>query len=71
MKITKKNKNISKLWIMYGLLAAILGTIQGFAKPNNETKDEKNKRLYTWKIIWGCYISLLFVIIGIQIIYIQ
>ena len=34
---------------MYGLLAAILGTIQGFAKPNNETKDETNKRLYTWK----------------------
>jgi len=56
---------------MYGLLAAILGTIQGFAKPNNETKDETNKRLYTWKIIWGCYISLVFVIIAIQIIYIQ
>ena len=71
MKITKKNKKISKLWIIYGLFAAILGTVQGFGKPNNETKDEEKKRKYTWKIIWGCYISLIFVVIAIQLIYIQ
>ena len=65
----KRSKNISKLWILYGLLAAILGTVQGFSKPVNETKAEENKRDYTWKIIWGCYISLLFVIIAIQILY--
>ena len=65
----KRSKNISKLWILYGLLAAILGTVQGFSKPVNETIAEENKRDYTWKIIWGCYISLLFVIIAIQILY--
>lgn len=67
-KTKSYNKNFSKIWVFYGLLAAILGIVQGFSKPLNETKDEENKRRHTWRIIWGCYLVLLFIILVAQLV---
>ena len=68
---TARNRNFSKIWVFYGLLAAILGIVQGFSKPLNETKDEENKRRHTWRIIWGCYLVLLFIILVAQLVVIK
>ena len=66
---TSRSRNFSKIWVFYGLLAAILGIVQGFSKPlKDETKDEENKRRHTWRIIWGCYLILLFIILVAQLV---
>ena len=62
------SSNFSKIWVFYGLLAAVLGIIQGFSKPINESKDEENKRKHTWRIVWGCYLVLLFIILVGQLV---
>jgi len=62
-------KFFSKVWILYGLLAAVLGIVQGFTSDReNESVAEKNKRKHTWRIVWGCYAILLFIILVIQLV---